>query len=241
MEMPTSQLASTPPQAWHDEADLLTPDFWNPATDRWRIAMQSWVLQVDGLTIVVDTGVGNGRERPQLPPLHHLDTDFLHGMQAAGIDPEHVDIVINTHLHSDHVGWNTRRLDDAWAPTFPNARYLMPRADYEYFAPDSPTATDEMRIVFSDSIIPVTDQVELYDGEHRPANRCGSAPRPDTPPGPRWCGWTPAGPRCSSATSPTARSRSPVRTIRVGSMSTPPRRRSPASGSSPRPRGAGRR
>ena len=71
--------------------------------------MQTWVVEVDGLTVLIDTGVGNGRDRPQMPPLDHLDTDFLGALAEAGIRPEAVDVVINTHLHTDHVGWNTRR------------------------------------------------------------------------------------------------------------------------------------
>lgn len=167
VEMTTSLFGSTPPEAWPANVDLLAPTFWNPETDHWRIAMQSWVLQVDGLTVVIDTGVGNDRERPHMPPLDHLNTGFLDSLRAAGIEPAQVDVVINTHLHTDHVGWNTRRHNDGWTPTFPNARYLMPRADYEYFAPDSSTTNDGMRIVFADSIIPVADQIELYGGDYR--------------------------------------------------------------------------
>ena len=63
----------TPPSGWRDNADLLVPDFFNPDTDQWHIAIQSWVIEVDGLTVVVDTGVGNDRERPHLPGLAGLE------------------------------------------------------------------------------------------------------------------------------------------------------------------------
>ncbi|MFG1934572.1 MBL fold metallo-hydrolase [Mycobacterium sp. NPDC048908] len=74
---------------------------------------------------------------PGMTPFDHLDTDFVASLHTAGIDPAAVDVVIDTHLHSDHVGWNPMRRDAAWVPTFPNARYVMPEADYRSFHPDN--------------------------------------------------------------------------------------------------------
>lgn len=167
VEMRTSLFPDTPDQAWAANADLLEPDFWDRAAGQWRIAMQTWVIQVDGLTVLVDTGVGNDRDRPHMPPLDHLSTDFLADFARAGFDPADVDVVVNTHLHTDHVGWNTRLVDGAWLPTFPNARYVMPEADYRFFAPDGPGHHDVMAIVFSDSVIPVEAQTELWSDELR--------------------------------------------------------------------------
>ncbi|WP_099024112.1 MBL fold metallo-hydrolase [Mycolicibacterium palauense] len=181
--MGTELFARTPPQAWEQHRELLVPDFWVPETAQWRAAMQTWVVQVDGALVVIDTGVGNGRRRPHMPPLHDLDTDFLGGLRRAGVDPADVDVVVNTHLHTDHVGWNTRSADGVWVPTFPNARYLMPEADYRYFAPDSPTTNDGMRTVFADSIFPVADQIELFSGEHRITDSLWLRPAPGHTPG----------------------------------------------------------
>jgi glyoxylase-like metal-dependent hydrolase (beta-lactamase superfamily II) len=161
VEMRTS-LFDVPAAEWAANAELLEPDFWNRAEDRWRIAMQIWVLQVDGLTVVVDTGVGNDRDRPHMPPLDHLSTDFLTDFTRAGFDPADVDVVVNTHLHTDHVGWNTHLVDGQWRPTFPNARYVMPEADYRHFAPDGPGYTEAMGIVFSDSVFPVESQIMTW-------------------------------------------------------------------------------
>ncbi len=157
--------ANTPPEAWQENAELLVPTFFNPETQRWRVVMQSWVIEVDGLTVVVDTGVGNDRERPHIPTLSHLSTDFLDALRRAGTEPDDVDVVINTHIHTDHVGWNTRLVDGSWVPTFPNARYVIPAADYRFFGPDGPGSTDGMRNVFDDSVIPVEDQMELWSDD----------------------------------------------------------------------------
>jgi len=163
----TSMFADTPDDAWADNADLLEPQFWDRDAQQWRIAMQIWVVQVDGLTVVVDTGVGNDRDRPHMPPLDHLSTDFLGEFARAGFDLADVDVVVNTHLHTDHVGWNTCSRNGSWVPTFPNARYVMPEADYRFFSPDGAGHTEAMATVFRDSVSPVEDQMELWSGDLR--------------------------------------------------------------------------
>lgn len=163
----TTAFPRTPAPAWRDNADVLVPDFFDPDTDQLHIAIQSWVIRVDGLTVVVDTGVGNDRLRPHMPPLDHLDTAFLSALRSAGIERDAVDVVVNTHLHSDHVGWNTMLEGDVWVPTFSNARYLVPAADYRHFEPDGPAAraapqTEAQQaqqrgdqLVFADSVLPI--------------------------------------------------------------------------------------
>jgi glyoxylase-like metal-dependent hydrolase (beta-lactamase superfamily II) len=163
----------TPESGWRDNADILVPDFFNPETDQWHIAIQSWVIEVDGLTVIVDTGVGNDRQRPHMPPLDHLNTAFLAALRAAGIDRNTVDVVVNTHIHSDHVGWNTMLENATWVPTFPNARYVAPAADYHFFQPDGPAARQSPRteeeaaqqrgdqLVFADSVLPVDEAGQL--------------------------------------------------------------------------------
>lgn len=183
IELRTGLFTHTPPQAWSDNAALLAPTFWNAETGQWRIVMQSWVIEVDGLTVLVDTGVGNHRDRPHMPPLDQLDTDFLGNLRGAGFALDDIDVVVNTHLHTDHVGWNTQLVGDTWAPTFPNARYLMPEADYHFFAPDAPTTDDGMRIVFADSILPVEPQTRLYSGDHQLSTSLWLRPAPGHTPG----------------------------------------------------------
>jgi glyoxylase-like metal-dependent hydrolase (beta-lactamase superfamily II) len=199
-ELATKSFPRTPPSGWRDNADLLVPNFFDPDTDRWRIAVQSWVIEVDGLTVIVDTGVGNDRQRPHMPPLDHLNTAFLAALQSAGVDRSAVDVVVNTHIHSDHVGWNTM-LDgdsrDTWVPTFPNARYVVPAADYHYFAPDglaaqqSPRTEEEAaqqrgdQLVFADSVLPVdaAGQLVPWSDDYQLSRSLRLRPAPGHTPG----------------------------------------------------------
>ena len=183
----TSLFAQTPAQAWAAHADLLEPVFVDRRADEWKIAIQTWVIEVDGLTVLVDTGVGNGRQRPHMPPLDHLDTDFMVTLAQAGVRVEDVDVVINTHLHTDHVGWNTCLSSaggvETWVPTFPNARYLMAEADHHYFGPDGAGHIDGMQLVFADSVAPVAAQIELVSGDHQLSESLWLRPAPGHTPG----------------------------------------------------------
>lgn len=108
----------------------LTP-VHHSATGGMLAAAQTWVLRGGGRTVLVDTGVGNDRVRPN-PLFTGWHTDFLARLTEV-VDPADVDVVINTHVHADHVGWNTHQVNGEWVPTFPNAAYLIPRADDEHF------------------------------------------------------------------------------------------------------------
>ena len=134
------------------------------------------MLQADGVTVVVDTGAGNGKDRPGQPLFAGLSTPYLENLARAGVQPEDVDVVINTHLHADHVGWNTRRDDSHWVPTFPNARYVLPGLDVEYWDPrggHSPRLAAANRNVFEDSVRPIIDseQADIWSGTHQIGRR----------------------------------------------------------------------
>ncbi|MFE9823713.1 MBL fold metallo-hydrolase [Streptomyces sp. NPDC005791] len=119
-----------------------------------HIDSHSFALTLGDLRILVDTGIGNGKQRAN-PAWHNLDTGFLHGLTAAGFPPDSVDLVILTHLHADHVGWNTQEVDGKWVPTFPNARYLTSRTEREFWAGhDMEEAREQM---FRDSVVPVEE------------------------------------------------------------------------------------
>ncbi|MEV6001177.1 MBL fold metallo-hydrolase [Streptomyces griseomycini] len=148
------------PEEWQRHAALLDPDHWDARTGLTRVATQSWVLRSEGRVIVIDTGAGNGKYRPLQPIWSYLDTNYLDNLAAADVRPEDVDLVVNTHLHDDHVGWNTRLDGRDWVPTFPNATYLMPRPDVTYWHPDHLHRTRFGRgnqNVYEDSVQPVID------------------------------------------------------------------------------------
>ncbi|MER5391661.1 MBL fold metallo-hydrolase [Saccharopolyspora sp. NPDC002686] len=168
---PSAFVPDAPAQTWRDNESWLVPDFLDPAADECVCAVQTWVLRSQGRTILVDTGVGNHKERPDTELWDHLDTDFLGDLARAGVRPEDVDLVINTHLHIDHVGWNTRLEGEDWVPTFPNATYLISRADFDFWNPANghPSAQrPDSRNTFHDSVAPVhrAGQTLLWEGEH---------------------------------------------------------------------------
>ncbi|MFF9485071.1 MBL fold metallo-hydrolase [Streptomyces sp. NPDC014676] len=159
------------PEEWQRHAALLDPDHWDARTDLTRVATQSWVLRSEGRVILIDTGAGNGKYRPLQPIWSYLNTDYLENLAAAGVQPEDVDLVVNTHLHDDHVGWNTRLDGRDWIPTFPNATYLMPRPDVEYWHPENLHNTVFGRgnqNVYEDSIDPVIEAglVKTWDDSY---------------------------------------------------------------------------
>ena len=147
-----------------DDYDWLRPDF---VTDdgRMRLSMHSVVIESAGLRIIVDTCVGNDKSRPGAPPFEQLSTPFLADLEAAGFAPETIDFVVCTHLHVDHVGWNTRLVDGVWVPTFPNARYLFVQAEYDYWRAEP----QDYGPVFEDSVQPIMDAglADLVSPDHR--------------------------------------------------------------------------
>jgi glyoxylase-like metal-dependent hydrolase (beta-lactamase superfamily II) len=146
------------------------PDWTESAVTPWRDAMHpemlsddgqtlimsvhSWLVRIDGLVVLVDTGIGNGKSRPFNRVFDQLHTGYLQRLANAGVRPDDVDLVLLTHLHVDHVGWNTRLVDGRWQPTFPNARYVYARAEEDFYA--TPAAASR-RMIFDDSVQPLID------------------------------------------------------------------------------------
>ncbi|MBW4718199.1 MBL fold metallo-hydrolase [Saccharothrix obliqua] len=167
---PAHLFPDSPEGSWDAHRDWLAPDFWNPETDECHTAVQSWLLRSEGRTILVDTGVGDHEDRPYVPVWSRRDNGFLDNLAAAGVRPEDVDVVVNTHLHVDHVGWNTRLDGRTWVPTFPNATYLIARPDFEFWDPAGERGTARGdRNAFEDSVTPVhrAGLTHLWDGSYR--------------------------------------------------------------------------
>lgn len=111
---------------WQPYRSWLEPDALDPTTDSIILPMQSYVVRTPDHTILIDTCVGNHKPRPTRPQWHLKDdTTYLDALLANGLRPTDIDFVMCTHLHSDHVGWNTRLENGRWVPTFPNARYIF--------------------------------------------------------------------------------------------------------------------
>ncbi len=147
-----------------DAHPWLKPDFLSD-DGRMILSIHALVVRSEGMTIVVDTCCGNSKERPGAPAFDNLDTEFLARMSDAGVHPDEVDVVVCTHLHVDHVGWNTTLVDGAWVPTFPNARYLFVEAEYEFWRAEP----QKYGPVFEDSVAPIMDAglADIVGSDHR--------------------------------------------------------------------------
>ncbi len=138
-----------------------------------NLSIHAFVLEAGGKRILVDTCVGNAKERPDTP-FHHLDTGFIRDLEAAGFAPESIDLVLCTHMHVDHVGWNTRLVDGKWVPTFPNARYLFARKEWEHWSAEAAGEADgggdlHAGAVLGDSVRPIFEAglADLVETTHQ--------------------------------------------------------------------------
>lgn len=131
---------------------------------RLKLAIQALLIRAGSRRIVVDTCMGNDKTRQGAGGM--LKTDLLERLEAAGFGRRAVDTVLCTHLHVDHVGWNTMLENGRWVPTFPNARYLIGRTEFEHAR--SQTDGDD-GLIFADSVQPVFDAglVDLVEPDHR--------------------------------------------------------------------------
>ncbi|HEX3838147.1 MAG TPA: MBL fold metallo-hydrolase [Steroidobacteraceae bacterium] len=123
-----------------------------PEQSAFMMSMHSYVLQLDGLTVLVDACNGNHKQR-SIPDVNQAQTPFLANLAKLGLTTDDIDLVLCTHLHFDHVGWNTRLENGKWVPTFANARYLFSRRDFEHFG--SQELEDDHVRAFRDSVLPV--------------------------------------------------------------------------------------
>jgi len=161
-----------------------------------RSCIQSFVIETADRTIIVDTCVGNDKAR-QNESWNDLQTSFLDELAAAGYPPEGIDTVLCTHLHVDHVGWNTRLVDGNWIPTFANAKYLFGRFEWEHWSQEAgdkrngeitPEVADDVMqqsVVNADSIQPVIDAGlhELVEPYHQICEGISLFPTPGHSPG----------------------------------------------------------
>ena len=155
-----SEARVAPHRSWLEPMHLKGPDL--------ILVVQSLLLEVDGRTILIDTCVGEHKQRPHRPLFNNRqNTGFLDRLAALGVKPEQVDTVLCTHLHVDHVGWNTQLRDGRLVPTFPRARYLFGRKELAHWEAIQPRA-EVNQGSFADSVVPILDagQADLVDDGH---------------------------------------------------------------------------
>jgi glyoxylase-like metal-dependent hydrolase (beta-lactamase superfamily II) len=161
----------------------LQPAALDPATGLLRFCIQSYVVRTPHHTVLVDSCVGNHKPRPTRP-FWHMKTDdtWERNLAATGFSVQDIDYVMCTHLHVDHVGWNTRLRDGRWVPTFPKARYIFGEHEYAHWTAEHAKAPNP---VIADSVLPIMEagQADLVRSDHALGDHVRLAPTPGHTPG----------------------------------------------------------
>jgi glyoxylase-like metal-dependent hydrolase (beta-lactamase superfamily II) len=182
---PAEVYPDSTPQAIADNLSWLAPRFYDPKAARLILAFQGFVVRGGGRTIVVDTCVGDCKHRRR-PDFHRQSWGWLEKLRAVGVAPESVDCVVCTHFHVDHVGWNTRLEDGHWVPTFPNARYLIAKPEWDYWTSAvAQAALARTGDYMADSVLPVVDAglADFVAPDHRIDAHTYLIPAPGHTPG----------------------------------------------------------
>jgi glyoxylase-like metal-dependent hydrolase (beta-lactamase superfamily II) len=160
----------------------LIPHFANEE-GRLKMSIHSLLVETPSRRIIVDTGLGNDKQGRSVPTWNNRKDPFLDRLTEAGFPPESIDTVLCTHLHVDHVGWNTRLVGGQWVPTFTKARYVFGRTEYEYWR-DYRDEPDKVA-VFEDSVKPIADagKAELVASDHKLTEEITLIPTPGHSPG----------------------------------------------------------
>lgn len=179
--MPFTQFFPSVTPAMVDEnRSWLEPDYLDPATGKVVLTIQSYVVRSRGLTLLIDTCVGNHKARPNRPIWHMMASEvWERNLAALGLSVADIDIVMCTHLHIDHVGWNTRLENGRFVPTFPKARYLFAGRELDYWSQRS--AADPASCPWiEDSVLPILEakQAEIITSAHEFSDEIRLVPTP---------------------------------------------------------------
>jgi glyoxylase-like metal-dependent hydrolase (beta-lactamase superfamily II) len=159
---PSDMFDEATPKAVAPYREWLEPDALCPATGCLIMPVVSYLVRTRHHCILIDTCVGCDKTYAEPPAWNQRQNEaWLANLQAAGVQPDDIDFVFCTHLHSDHCGWNTRLVDGRWVPTFPNAKYIFARDEYE-------TTEAEGHQLFLDNVLPVMEaqQAVLVDMDY---------------------------------------------------------------------------
>ena len=179
-------LPDASPEALAPHRGWLEPRFLDPVSGKLVLAVQSYLLRTSRHVVLVDSCVGNGKERRfHAPWSRRASPAWLDRLAAHGAAPEDVDFVLCTHLHADHVGWNTRLVDGRWTPTFPNARYVFARTELEYWLALNEKGRKYSDGCIDDSVLPVIEagQAEIVADDHALDDEIRLRPSPGHTPG----------------------------------------------------------
>ena len=135
---------------------------------RLRMSIHSFIVETPTQRIIVDTCLGNDKQNRRIPHWNDRTGPFLEDLKQAGFPAESIDTVLCTHLHVDHVGWNTMLVDGKWVPTFPKAQYLMGRTEYEHWT-SATNIREDMTFVVADSVTPIVEagRATLVETDHK--------------------------------------------------------------------------
>ena len=177
-------LPDATPERIAAQREWLGPELLDPATENHKATIHSYIVRTPWHTVVIDTCVGNDKPRNGVQPWHMRSGSFMADLSAAGLKPEDVDLVVCTHLHVDHVGWNTRLEGGRWVPTFPKAKYVFAREEFEFWKKESETGREEYGLI-DDSVLPTVKAgvAELVPSDYVIDDRLQLEPSPGHTPG----------------------------------------------------------
>jgi glyoxylase-like metal-dependent hydrolase (beta-lactamase superfamily II) len=164
-------------RAWMKKAKALDD------TDTLILCFQSYIVKTPHHTILIDSCIGNDKPRPGRPNWDKKrDDTYMRALAAAGFSVGDIDFVMCTHLHVDHVGWNTRLENGRWVPTFPKARYVFGKTEYDFWTEQNAKAEVAP---FTDSVLPVVEakKAELVTNDYAIGDHVHLLPTPGHTPG----------------------------------------------------------
>ena len=182
---PAALFPASTPAAIEAHRHWLEPVLMEPGTGLLVLAFHSFVVRTSHHTILVDTCGGNDKPRPQKLRYHMKNWPYLERLAAAGVSPGDIDVVLCTHLHVDHVGWNTRLRDGRWVPTFPKARYLFGRRELAFWQEHFQRPGAAVEPHYQDSVLPILEagQAVLVEDDHAIEDGVTLTPTPGHTPG----------------------------------------------------------
>ena len=177
-------LPESTPERIAAQREWLGPELLDPVTGNHKATIHSFIVRTPWHTIVIDTGVGNDKPRHSHEAFHMRRGTYLQDLEAAGVKPDEVDLVVCTHLHVDHVGWNTRLEGERWVPTFPKAKYIFVREEFAFWKAESDAGKAEDGLI-DDSVLPVVTAgaALLVASDHVIDDRLQLEPSPGHTPG----------------------------------------------------------